>query len=162
MISQNIQEAFNKQINAELYSSYLYLSMAACFESLNLPGFANWMKVQAREENEHAMKLFEHIVQRGGEVELESIDKPKVKWESAVEAIEDALNHEKKVTGMINDLVDLAAKENDHAAGVLLQWFVSEQVEEEANADDLLQKLKMVGTSGAPLLMLDQQVGKRE
>ena len=162
MINPKIQDAFNKQINAELYSSYLYLSMAACFESANLPGFAQWMKVQAKEENEHAMKFFEYIVERGGDVKLEAIEKPPEKWDSPLTAFKDAYEHEQKVTRMIHDLVELAAQENDHASRVFLEWFVSEQVEEEANADEIRAKCEMIGNAPGGLLMLDQKLGSRE
>mgnify|MGYP000556558816 CR=1 FL=1 len=161
MIEQKMNEAFNKQINAELYSSYLYLSMAACFESKNLSGFATWLKMQAEEERGHALKFFEHINERGGRVELTSIDQPPADWDTALKAFEDVLAHEKKVTAMINDLMDMAKSDSDHASQAFLNWFVSEQVEEEANADDILQKLSMVGDSANGLMMLDQALAKR-
>lgn len=161
MIDKQLEQAFNQQINAELYSSYLYLAMAAYFESENLSGCANWMKMQANEEQEHAMKFFEQINERGGRVELEAIDKPATDWESPLQAFQQALEHEKKVTGMINELMGKAKSINDHAAEVFLNWFVSEQVEEEANADDICQKLEMIGDSGNGLIMLDQALAKR-
>jgi len=161
MIDKKITEAFNKQLNAELYSSYLYLSMAACFESKNLSGFATWLKMQAEEERTHAMMFFEHINQRGGKVELTAIDQPPAEWNTALKAFEDVLAHEKKVTAMINDLMDMAKSNNDHASQTFLNWFVSEQVEEEDNADDILQKLSMVGDSANGLMMLDQALAKR-
>lgn len=161
MISEKIQDAFNKQLNAETYSGYLYLSMAACFEACNLPGFARWMKVQAQEEMGHAMKFYAHINERGGRVKLDGIDAPPVEWDSPLAAFQAAYEHEQKVTAMINDLVDLAAKESDHAAGVFLQWFVSEQVEEEASADEIVQMLKRIQDAPGPLYMLDHQLGQR-
>lgn len=161
MIDKKITEAFNKQLNAELYSSYLYLSMAACFESKNLSGFATWLKMQAEEERTHGMMFFEHINQRGGRVELAAIDQPPADWDTALKAFEDVLAHEKKVTAMINDLMDMAKSNNDHASQTFLNWFVSEQVEEEANADDILQKLAMIGDSANGLMMLDQALAKR-
>jgi len=161
MISKKIQDAFNKQINAELYSGYMYLSMAACFEADNLPGFAQWMKVQALEERAHAMKFFAHVNERGGRVKLAAIDGPPVEWDSPLAIFKAAYEHEQKVTAMINALVDLAAKEKDHAAGAFLQWFVNEQVEEEASADEVVQMLKRVKNSPGPLLMVDRQLAQR-
>jgi ferritin len=161
MIKTNIQEAFNKQINAELYSAYLYLSMSAYFESASLPGLANWMRVQAQEEVSHAMKFYSFIVERGGKVTLKAIEGPPVKWNSPLHAFEAAYKHEQKVTGLINGLVDLALKEKDHASHVFLQWFVSEQVEEEASADEIVQKLKRIKNAPHALYMLDKEMGQR-
>ena len=160
MLSPKLQEALNAQLNAEYYSSYLYLSMAAYFDDANLPGFANWMKVQSREELGHAMKFYDHIADRRGRVALRAIEAPPTQWKSPLAAFEDALKHEQKVTGLINDLVKLAASEGDSAADVFLQWFVAEQVEEEKSADEMVQKLKLVGDS-AQILMLDQAAGQR-
>jgi len=160
MLSPKLQEALNAQLNAEYYSSYLYLSMAAYFDDANLPGFANWMKVQSREELGHAMKFYDHIADRRGRVSLRAIEAPPTQWKSPLLAFEDALKHEQKVTGLINDLVKLAASEGDSAADVFLQWFVAEQVEEEKSADEMVQKLKLVGDS-AQILMLDQAAGQR-
>jgi ferritin len=161
MISKRIEEAFNKQINAELYSSYLYLSMSAYFESLGLRGFAGWMRVQAQEEIAHAMKFYSHVVERGGRVSLKGIDVPPVEWSSPLNAFEEAYRHERHVTELISGLVNLAAEEKDHASQVFLQWFVSEQVEEEASADEIVQKLGMVKESPGALYMLDREMGKR-
>ena len=161
MIEKNIMQAFNKQINAELYSSYLYLSMAACFESKNLSGFASWLKMQAEEERGHAMMFYDHINERGGRVDLTAIAQPPADWDTALKAFEDVLAHEKKVTAMINELMETAKTDNDHASQIFLNWFVSEQVEEEANADDILQKLSMIGDSANGLMMLDQTLAKR-
>lgn len=162
MISEKMQDALNRQINAEIYSSYLYLSMSTYFESVSLRGFAKWTKVQAQEELVHAMKIFNHIVDRGGRVILTSIEAPPTGWDSALEVFENVYNHEQKVTGLIHGLVDLASSLKDHATMNFLQWFVDEQVEEEASADDVVQKVKLVGDSGAALLMLDNELGGRE
>ncbi len=161
MISHQIQDAFNDQLNAELYSAYLYLSMSAYFESMNLKGFANWMRTQAQEEMLHAMKFYSFINDRGGRVVLSAIDGPPVKWDSPLAAFEDAYRHEQKVTGLINNLVDLAMQEKDHSAGAFLQWFVTEQVEEEASADAVVQKLKLAGGQGAALFMIDAELATR-
>jgi ferritin len=162
MLSKKMEKALNGQINAELYSSYLYLSMSAYFLSQNLKGFAKWMSVQAREENTHAMKIYDYVVERGGKVVLQAIAQPKTDWESALAAFKDTYAHEQKVTSMIHELVNMAAGEKDHATAVFLQWFVTEQVEEEANALEAVQKLTMIGDSKGSLLMLDHQMGKRE
>lgn len=161
MMKAKMNEALNKQINEESFSSYLYLSMSAWFESRNLKGFANWMKVQAQEEAVHAKIFFNHIVGRGGTVKLEAIAAPKTEWTSPLEAFKDTLEHERHITACIHGLMDLAAKEKDHAAAIALQWFVTEQVEEEANAEELLAKLEMVGESKQGLFMLDKELGAR-
>jgi ferritin len=161
MIGQKIQEAFNKQINAELYSAYLYLSMGAWFESANLRGAASWMRVQAREEAAHAMRFFEHVNERGGRVLLAPVDGPPTEWDSPLAAFEAVYAHEQKVTGMIHDLVDLAAGEADHAAAIFLQWFVNEQVEEESSAEQIVRKLEFIGDSRNGLLMIDRELGQR-
>jgi len=161
MLSKKMERALNKQIVAELYSAYLYLSMSAYFHSINFGGFANWMRVQAMEESTHAMKIFDYVNERGGRVLVDAIDKPPTKWASPLAAFEAVYKHEQKVTGMINDLVDLAVKERDHATQNFLQWFVSEQVEEEASADEVVQKLKMVGREGGGLFMIDREMGQR-
>lgn len=162
MISKKIQDAFNEQIQAEMFSSYLYLSMAAYFHSINMDGMAKWMHVQTKEENGHAMKFFEHIIERGGKVELMQIDKPKNEWNSPLEAFSEAYKHEQYITGRINNLVKLAAEESDNAASIFLQWFVTEQVEEEANTFKITEMLKKIGESANGLFMLDHQLGKRE
>ena len=161
MISDKMQEALNGQLNAELYSSYLYLSMAAYFLDLNLGGFANWMRVQAQEEDMHAMKFYNFINERGGRVLLKPIDGPPTEWNSPLAAFEAVLEHEQKVTGLINDLVELALAEHDHATNIFLQWFVTEQVEEEDSANDVIQQIKMVGEAEGGLFMLDRELGQR-
>ena len=161
MLSEKLQDALNGQLNAELYSSYLYLSMSAHFQSINLGGFANWMRVQAQEELVHVMKFYDYVNERGGRVTLGPVEGPPTEWKSPLAAFEHAYEHERKVTGLINDLVDMAAEERDHATGGFLQWFVTEQVEEEATADAVVQKLKLVGDAGSGLFMLDQELGLR-
>jgi len=161
MINEKIEKAFNDQINAEIYSAYLYLSMAAYFEEINLKGFANWMKIQHDEEMFHAMKFFDYIFERGGKVELQPIKGPKTSWNSPLNAFEEALEHEKYITGRINDLVYLAAEMKDRASEGFLQWYVDEQVEEESSVGDIIQQLKLMGDSGAALLMFDRELGKR-
>ena len=161
MISEKLQEALNDQMNFELYSGYIYLSMSANFEAQNMPGFANWMFIQWQEEFSHAMKFFHYIGERGGKVDLRAIQAPDQEWPSALAAIETALHHEQEVTGRINDLVALARAENDQATYNFLQWFVDEQVEEEATADSVVQQLKMMGDFGPGLLMIDREMAGR-
>jgi len=161
MLSPKIQDAMNKQLNAELYSAYLYLSMAAYFENANLHGMAQWMKVQAQEEAAHAAKFFKQICERGWRVTLTSIAAPPTEWKSPLELFAGVYKHECHVTGLIHGLVDLAAAEKDHASSPFLQWFVSEQVEEEANAAEIVHHLKMIGDSKNGLLMLDHRLGER-
>lgn len=161
MLNKKVEQELNKQINAELWSAYLYLSMSAYFESQNLPGFANWMRVQYQEEVSHAMKFFDYINERGGRVNLMPIAEVKTDWKDAIDIFKETLAHEQKVTGMINDLVDLAIVEKDHASNNMLQWYVDEQVEEEANADALLQQLKMLNNNQQGLLMLDKELQSR-
>jgi len=161
MLSEKIQDALNDQVNAEFYAAYLYLSIAAYFESVNLPGFAGWMRVQSMEEVTHAMRIFNHINERGGRVTLKAINTPPVEWSSPLDAFKGAYAHEQKVTKMINDLVDMAIGEKDHASNAMLQWFVTEQVEEEMTADGYVQKLKLAGDSPNALLMLDRELAAR-
>ena len=162
MLSKQMEESLNKQINAELYSAYLYLSMAACFDSISLDGFSHWMKLQAKEETEHAYKIYGYVYERGGSVILEAINKPPTKWDSPLAVFEDAYKHEQKVSEMINNLVAMAREEKDYATENFLQWFVEEQVEEEANADEVVQKLKMVKDSRNGLFMMDGKLGQRK
>ena len=161
MIDKEIEEAINKQINEEMYSSYLYLSMSAYFENMGLRGFANWMYVQYREENDHAMKFYRYLIERGGHIKLYEINEPPHEWSSPLHAYEETLKHEKHITECINNLVDLAEKKKDRATFNLLQWYVDEQVEEEANDEEIIQMLKMVGDRGQGLLMLDRELAKR-
>ena len=161
MISKKMEEALNGQVNAELYSAYLYLSMQACFESMNLAGFANWMHIQALEETTHAMKIYDFVNERGGRVTLKAIDQPPTEWKSALDLFEATLKHEQKVTGLINALVDLSIEEKDHATNSFLQWFVTEQVEEEKNAEAIVAKLRLIEGSPQALYMLDREMAQR-
>jgi ferritin len=161
MLNEKIEEAFNDQLNAELYSSYLYLSMAAYFQSINLEGFANWMRCQAQEEIVHAMKFYNFVNERAGRVILTAIEGPATKWDSPLIAFEDAYRHEEKITASINNLVDLAIKEKDHAANAFLQWFVNEQVEEESSVDAVVHQLNLAGDQGSGLFMIDRELASR-
>jgi ferritin len=161
MLGKKMQDALNGQLNAELYSAYLYASMSAYFESVNLRGFANWMRVQAQEEVVHAYKFYNFVNERGGRVLLRAIEGPPTAWDSPFAAFEAAYGHEQKVTGLINGLVDLAVSEKDYATNNFLQWFVTEQVEEEASANEVVQKLKLVGEVTGGLFMLDREMALR-
>ena len=161
MISQAMQDAINEQINKELYSSYLYLSMAAYFEDKNLPGFAKWMRVQEGEEREHAMKFYDFLIERGGRVNLKAIAAPQMDWKNNLEVMQQVAEHEAFVTASINSLYELALKEKDYPAQVLLQWYVNEQVEEEKNAAEIVASLKMIEAHETAVLQLDHQLGKR-
>ncbi len=162
MIGKAMQDAINEQINKELFSSYLYLSMAAYFENKNLTGFANWMRVQADEERGHAMKFYNFIVETGGRVWLTAIEAPKTDWSSSLEVAEEVAAHEAKVTASIYSLYELALQEKDYPAQIILQWFISEQVEEEKNAAELVANLKLIEDRGTAVLMLDHQLAKRK
>jgi ferritin len=161
MISKKMEKALNEQVNAELYSAYLYLSMEAYFESENLPGFAKWMRAQTQEEVMHAMKIYDFVNERGGRVILGAIEKPPAVWKSPLAAFEATYKHERKVTGLINKLVDLAIREKDHAANTFLQWFVKEQVEEENSVDTVLQELKRAKGAAGAMFMIDRELGQR-
>lgn len=161
MLTEKMQKALNGQLNAELYSSYLYLSMNAYFKSVNLDGFANWMYYQAQEELEHSMKFYDFIIQRGGKVQLQQIEAPPIEWGSPLAVFEATLEHEQKVTGLINDLVEIAHEERDHATNIFLQWFVSEQVEEEESVGGVLEQLKLMGDAQGGLFMIDRELAKR-
>jgi len=160
-ISKIMEKEFNKQINAELYSSYLYLSMAANFESTNLKGLATWMKVQAKEEMTHVMKMYDFVFDRGGKVLLDTIKKPKASWKTPLDAFKEALAHEKYITNLINNLVELTKKEKDNASFSFLQWFVNEQVEEEATAEEIVQRLSMIKGVGGGIYWIDRELGMR-
>ena len=161
MISKKMQDELNKQVNAELYSYYLYLAMSAHLEHQNYTGFAAWMHAQAEEEQMHAMKIYDYLHRVGAKVELEQIDKPKTEWSSPKEIFEDSLEHEKKVTKMINDLVNLAIDEKDHSTRSFLQWFVDEQVEEEDSVQTIIDKFEMIGDNKTSLYLLDKELGGR-
>jgi ferritin len=161
MLNSKLQDAINEQIKNELYSSYLYLSMSAYCESVNLPGTAHWMRVQSGEEQEHALKLYRYVVEKGGRVMLAAIDQPPAEFDGALDVFEKTLAHEEKVTGLINDLYALAIEEKDYATQIFLQWFVAEQVEEEANATEIVELLKTIGEHAQGLIMLDRQLASR-
>ncbi|MCJ7729227.1 MAG: ferritin [Sedimentisphaerales bacterium] len=161
MISKKMRDALNSQVNAELYSAYLYLAMEAYFQSVNLPGFAKWMRAQTQEEVSHAMRIYDFINDRGGRVMLEAIARPTGEWKSPLAVFEAASKHEQKVTGLINDLIEMAIKEKDHATDIFLQWFVTEQVEEEKNASEIVAKLQVLKDSAGSMYMLDKELGKR-
>ena len=162
MISKKMEKALNDQINAELCSAYLYLSMSAYFEAENLPGFANWMRIQWQEEVMHALKIYDYVNDRGGRVTLKSIDGPPTKWKSPLDVFQATYKHEQVVTGRINGLVTQAVVEKDHAANAFLQWFVTEQVEEEKSADEIVQKLKRISDVPGVVFMLDKELGQRQ
>ena len=161
MLSETMAKALNDQVTAEFYSSYFYLSMHTYFESQNLDGFAHWMRFQAQEEMMHGMKLYDYINERGGHVFLQAIDQPPATWNSVLHVFEKVFEHEQKVTGMINNLVDIAIDERDHATNTFLQWFVAEQVEEESHVGGIVNKLKMVQDDPAGLFVVDQNLSKR-
>jgi ferritin len=161
MLSKAMQDAINEQVRDELYSAYLYLSMAAYFEVTSLPGFAAWMRAQSQEEVEHAMKLFDFVNERGGRVKLHAIEQPPVEFESPRDVFEATYEHEQKVTGLIHDLYELALEENDYAAQVMLHWFIDEQVEEEDGVSQILDTLERIGDRDQGLIMLDRELGQR-
>ena len=161
MLSKTMEKALNEQINAEFYSSYMYLSMSSYFDSVGLPGAAQWMRAQVQEEWFHGMKLFGYVNGRGGRVALKAIKQPPVEWKSTLHVFQEVLAHEQKVTGLINNLVNLALEEKDHATNIFMQWFVSEQVEEEANVGAVLDKLKLIGKDTTALFTLDAALGQR-
>ena len=162
MLSKAMQDALNEQVRAELYSSYLYLAMSAYCQSAGYQGFGHWFRVQSGEEQDHAMKFFDYISDRGGRAVLKGIDAPPVNYPSPVDCMEKALEHERKITGLIGKLVDLAQKEKDHATQVFLQWFVSEQVEEEKNVVEILEQLRLVGKQGPSLFLVDRSLAGRK
>ena len=156
-----MEQALNEQVNAEMYSAYLYLSMESYFKSINLNGFATWMRAQIQEEMMHAMKIYEYVIERGGRMLLKAIEGPPTEWNSPLDVFEAVTKHEQKVTGLINSLVDLAIAEKDHATNIFLQWFVNEQVEEEASADDIVQKIKFMENAPGGMFMLDRELSQR-
>ena len=161
MLTEKVQKALNDQFNAELYSSYLYLSMHAYFKSISLDGFANWMYQQAKEELLHAMKFYNFINQRGGRARTAAVAEPPSEWDSPRAVFEETLAHEQKVTGLINDLVETANEAHDHATQIFLQWFVTEQVEEEESAGGVLDQLKLMQDHAGGLFMIDRELEKR-
>ncbi len=161
MINEKMAKALNEQINKEFYSSYLYLQMAAYFEDMGLKGFANWMRVQAQEENSHAHKFYDYLVDRGGKVVLEAIEKPNNDFKSVLDVFEKTLEHEIYVTSLINNLMDVAEEVKDRASLSFLKWFIDEQVEEESNCEDIIAQLKIVDCSGDALFMMDREMAQR-
>ncbi len=161
MLSDKMEKALNDHLNAEMYSSYLYLSMSSYFGDINLTGSASWMKIQALEEMTHGMKFYNFIEERGARVKLAQIDQPQTEWSSPLACFEDVLKHEQHVTSLVNNLVALAMEEKDFATQNFLQWFVGEQVEEESAADEVVQMLKLAGEQGNGLFMVDRELGSR-
>jgi ferritin len=162
MLSTALREALNHQVNEELASSYIYLGMAAYFQSLNLNGFANWMHVQAEEEHAHAMRFYNYLYDRGARVELLPISAPPTTWTNPQDAFESALAHERRISGLINELMNMAITDKDHATQAFLHWFVMEQIEEEAAADDIVQRLKFIGSAPTGVYLLNQELAQRQ
>ncbi len=161
MINKKMVKAINDQINAELYSSYLYLSMSAYFDSINLKGCSSWMRVQVMEEQAHTKKFYDYLTARGGRIVLSQIKAPPSEWKSSLAVFEHVLEHEQMVTGLINDLVDLSVKLKDHATNSFLKWYVDEQVEEEESAEGVLQSLKLNADNPGGLFMIDKELAQR-
>ena len=161
MLSSTLQDAINRQINSELFSAHLYLSMAAYFETISLTGFASWMKIQHQEETDHALRLFDYVNDRHGRVMLHAIEQPQIEFESPHSVMQQALEHEQAVTKMINSLYELAIAEKDYPSHVLLEWFVEEQVEEEKALTDIVDHLNLIGNDGTGLLIMDERLGSR-
>ncbi len=160
-MNKAVEQALNNQIKNEFFSAYLYLSMSAHCDRINLPGFAGWLRQQYEEERAHALRLFDFLADRGGEIALQQLDTPQAEFSSPVQLFEEVLGHERKVTGMINDLYALAVKENDYPTQVEMQWFITEQVEEEKTAGDIVAQLKLAGDNSTALLLLDRELGSR-
>lgn len=161
MLNKKIEEALNAQINAEMWSAYLYLSMAAfCYTNGN-PGMGHWFEVQFQEEQDHAKILFNYVIQRNGKVDLKAIKEVPTTWESVLDVFESTLKHEQTVTALINNLFALTTQENDYATQSMLKWFIDEQVEEEENATNIIDNLKMIKDNGYGLYMLDKELGAR-
>jgi ferritin len=162
MMNEKVMSAMNTQINREFYAAYLYLSMSAYYESLNLEGFAHWMREQAKEEIEHAMKFYDFIFTRGGNVKLLQIDQPNKKWNDILGPFKDAYEHEMQVTTWIHEIAKIVYDEKDYASNSLIQWFIDEQIEEEEQTSKIVEKLKLIGNDKMALMMLDKQLGTRE
>ncbi|MCI0530611.1 MAG: ferritin [candidate division Zixibacteria bacterium] len=162
MLSRNMQEALNKQINSELYSAYYYMAMQAYFLENNLDGFAHWMDLQRAEETGHALKLFQYVYDREGKVSLAGVVKPQSNFKSALDVMQKSLEHERVVTKMIHRLYELAGREKDHATAVFLEWFVKEQVEEEKAALEIVQQMETFGDKGTSLFMMDRKLAERK
>jgi ferritin len=162
MINENVEKAINTQINAELYSEYLYLSMSAYFKSINLNGCASWMNIQAQEERAHAMGMFDYVIRRGGKIVLEAIEKPQTSWKDALDVFKSALKHEELVTSKINALANVAQENSDRATSLFLNWYITEQVEEEENFADIIAQVEMVHDNPAAMFALDKELGARQ
>jgi len=162
MLKERLEKELNKQLNKELFSAYLYLSMSANFQSKDMLGFANWMFIQSQEEMTHAQKIYNYLNERGAKVVLEQINKPQIEWDSSLKAFEDAFKHEEFITESINNLVNIALEEKDHATHIFLQWFVTEQVEEEASVTEIINKLKLMKDAPGAIFMLDRELGQRQ
>lgn len=162
MINKNVEAAINEQIKNEFHSAFVYLSMCAQCEAINLPGFASWLRLQYEEESAHALRLFDFLNDRGGRVELKAIEQPPIEFSSPLQLFENVLAHEQKVTKMIHDLYALSVKENDYPTQVEMQWFITEQVEEEKNAGDIVEQIKLAGDNNTGLLILDRELGNRQ
>lgn len=162
MLNKRLEQELNQQLNREFFSAYLYMSMASYFQSVDLLGFANWMQIQTQEELTHAKKIYNFINQRGGRVILEQIEKPKTNWETPLAAFEESLKHEVFITNSINNIVNAALEEKDHATNIFLQWFVTEQVEEEASVTEIINKLKLMKDTPGAVFMLDRELGQRK
>lgn len=162
MIKQEMQDAINKQIVREIYSSNLYLSMSAYFAAKSLHGFANWMRIQAEEEMTHALKFFDYLLDRGGKPVVGEISAPPTEWSSALDAFENAYHHEQLVTGWINELADLSQDIRDHASFSEMQWFITEQIEEEATSSEIVDRLKLVGNDSSGLFYMDNELKARK
>ncbi|BDU51222.1 ferritin [Haliovirga abyssi] len=160
-MNKRVEEVLNVQINREIYSSYLYLSMSAYFNATGLKGMANWTKIQYQEELSHAMKMFDYVNERGGRVILEQIERPAIEWTSPLDVFEGVLSHEEYITKNINELMSIATEEKDYATVNFLQWFVGEQVEEEANVNEILDQLNLIGDNKMGLVMLDKELVQR-
>ncbi len=161
MLSKKMAEALNEQINKEMYSAYLYLSISVYADFKGLQGFANWYRVQYQEEMDHAMRIYTYVQEQGAQVKLKAIDEPPNDFGTPLQMVEKTLKHEQFVTQLINNLVDLAMKEKDHASQIFLQWFVSEQVEEESNVNEILDKIKLAGQEGNGIFMVDKELAAR-
>ena len=161
MLNKKMENALNEQINKEIYSAYLYMAMSAHSTNIGLSGFANWFMVQYHEEMEHAMKIYDYVNDQGGKVHLKAIDEPPSTFKDAMDMFKKTLKHEQFVTKSINTLMDLAIKEKDHATQIFLQWFVTEQIEEEGNDNDIIAKLELAGVKGNGLFMIDKELGTR-
>ena len=162
MLTKKMHDEINDQIQREFESAFIYLSMAAYFDARTMPGFAQWMKLQFQEEQDHALKLYDFVGDRGNCVKLQALGQPPVEFESVLDVFEQTLAHEQKITGHINDLYALATEEKDFATQIFLQWFVDEQVEEEKNVGDILDMLTLIGDNVHALIMLDRELGGRQ